>query len=600
MASQYAQEQQQQPQQQQPAVVATPAVAPVVTAASHGFPTFASLWVGDLDPNITETQLCELFQEYGQISTIKLCKDNVTHQSLCYAYVNFYNAEDAERARLALNHKMLGKREMRIMKSQRDPSVRRQNVGNLFVKNLPKAVRSANLETAFSEVGQIMSCKVVLQPNTGDSMQYGFVHFTTPEAAQKAIEQFNMKPFPDPALQDKDGKDKLVQVMPFIPRTSRSTDMKEQRFTNVYVKHIEKTVTSEQLNEKFGVFGEITSGIVLFDKYGKSLCHGFVNFKEHESAVRAVNEMNGKLVENFSTKAGLYVQRAQDKFERQAKLKRLHEIDTNAGPARVPPLNLYVKHIGNLDDAGLRALFADYGEILSAKVMTDDNGQSKGFGFVCFKSQTDAMKALNDRSGYFVQNKPIYISQFQKKDDRQEHLRATRSRPYKDYPIPNFTIYPQQLAPAPMMPQSYVPRPWPRTQPSRAPAYLQVANIAPNQQRPRQTAAAKSARAMQQNIKFSSNTKNAQVMQMPMKPEGLVADDPKQIAGERLWHIVSGIIPPEQCGKITGMVLESLGVSQVLALLEDKVQLKQKILEAQAVYLEHQQRQRAAGGPIGN
>jgi len=138
MASQYAQEQQQQPQQQQPAVVATPAVAPVVTAASHGFPTFASLWVGDLDPNITETQLCELFQEYGQISTIKLCKDNVTHQSLCYAYVNFYNAEDAERARLALNHKMLGKREMRIMKSQRDPSVRRQNVGNLFVKNLPR------------------------------------------------------------------------------------------------------------------------------------------------------------------------------------------------------------------------------------------------------------------------------------------------------------------------------------------------------------------------------------------------------------------------------------------------------------------------------
>ena len=53
----------------------------------------------------------------------------------------------------------------------------------------------------------------------------------------------------------------------------------------------------------------------------------------------------------------------------------------------------------NTDDNGLRAAFAEFGEVTDAKVITDrDTGRSRGFGFVTFaeaQSATDAIAALD-------------------------------------------------------------------------------------------------------------------------------------------------------------------------------------------------------------
>ena len=146
----------------------------------------ASLYVGDLLNDITEGMLFEIFNRVGPVASIRVCRDAVTRRSLGYAYVNFHHVQDAERALDTMNFTDIKGNPCRIMWSQRDPTLRKTGVGNIFVKNLATTIDNKGLFDTFSVFGNILSCKVV-NDDSGASKGYGYVHYETGEAAEEAI-----------------------------------------------------------------------------------------------------------------------------------------------------------------------------------------------------------------------------------------------------------------------------------------------------------------------------------------------------------------------------------------------------------------------------
>jgi hypothetical protein len=71
--------------------------------------------------------------------------------------------------------------------------------------------------------------------------------------------------------------------------------------------------------------------------------------------------------------------------------------------------NVFVKYLpAELDDAGLKELFAPYGDIISSKVMVDhQTGSSLGYGFVRFASPDEAQQAIQKLSGQRCSNKVL-------------------------------------------------------------------------------------------------------------------------------------------------------------------------------------------------
>ena len=75
----------------------------------------------------------------------------------------------------------------------------------------------------------------------------------------------------------------------------------------------------------------------------------------------------------------------------------------------------------NTDDQGLFDAFAQFGEVMEAKVVTDrDSGRSRGFGFVTFANEEAGEDAMSGLDGTELDGRSIRVSVAQdRRNDRR-------------------------------------------------------------------------------------------------------------------------------------------------------------------------------------
>ena len=83
--------------------------------------------------------------------------------------------------------------------------------------------------------------------------------------------------------------------------------------------------------------------------------------------------------------------------------------------------NIYVKNLDpEVTQDDFTELFQQFGNVTSAVVQFDDEGKSKGFGFVNFETHEEAQKAVDTLHDTEFKGRKIFVTRAKKKAEREE------------------------------------------------------------------------------------------------------------------------------------------------------------------------------------
>ena len=198
---------------------------------------------------------------------------------------------------------------------------------------------------------------------------------------------------------------------------------KPMQIASIYVGDLDATINEPQLVELFKSFGTILNVRVCRDIITqRSLGYGYVNFDSHDDAEKAIEAMNFK--------------RVGDKCMRLMWQQRDPALRYSGNG------NIFVKNLETqVDSKMLHDIFTKFGAILSCKVMENEEGKSRGYGFVHFKDEAaakDAIVKMNGSSDHASEEKKaLYVANFIRRNARLAALVANFTNVYIKQVLPS-------------------------------------------------------------------------------------------------------------------------------------------------------------------
>lgn len=181
----------------------------------------ATLYVGNLDPQVTEPILYELFIQFAPVRNLNLPKDRIlrTHQG--YGFVEFRSAEDVEyvmnilkgirlygknlvlnkveakegtNGPTASNPNMMRMGNTRGIKNAYGINSEKPDVGaKLFVKGLNPLIDEKYLVDTFSSFGTLIRVPEILGAKTGETNRYAVLTYEDFALSDRVIEKMNKR-----------------------------------------------------------------------------------------------------------------------------------------------------------------------------------------------------------------------------------------------------------------------------------------------------------------------------------------------------------------------------------------------------------------------
>ena len=306
----------------------------------------ANLFVKGIPQEASPREVYELFAQYGEIISCKICEDEDGYLH-GYGYINYYNLDSAEKAIENLNKKKFKESQLEVqhfrkMNERYKPISENKTI---YVKNIPKRVKDVEeLKKIFGKFGKITWGDLYQDK---EDRQFAILDFDTSEAARKAKEELG-----DKKLEDSDESGLYVDFLQKRSERRRMLTSKigdintklneENKNCNLYIKNIPYDLTEEKLKEIFSKCGEIKSSKIgkyilvtkvkdKFENIETSKGHGFVCYTKEEDAKKAIDEFNGKYLPGYENtkRPPIFISYFMPKYERKQILNKEASQDMN-------------------------------------------------------------------------------------------------------------------------------------------------------------------------------------------------------------------------------------------------------------------------------
>ncbi|KAA6406485.1 MAG: nuclear and cytoplasmic polyadenylated RNA-binding pub1 [Lasallia pustulata] len=259
-------------------------------------PNKRALYVGGLDPRVTEDVLRQIFETTGHVQNVKIIPDK-NSKGFNYGFIEYDDPAAAERAMATLNGRRVHQAEIRVNWAYQSNTSNKEDTSNhfhIFVGDLSNEVNDEVLLQAFSAFGSVSEARVMWDMKTGRSRGYGFVAFRS-----RAIRcnWANQKGQPSISQQQAMAAMGMTPTTPyghhhFPTHGVQSYDMVVQQTaqwqTTCYVGNLTPYTTQNDLVPLFQNFG-----FVVETRFQSDRGFAFVKMDSHENAAMAICQLSG-------------------------------------------------------------------------------------------------------------------------------------------------------------------------------------------------------------------------------------------------------------------------------------------------------------------
>lgn len=355
--------------------------------------TSSNLIVNYLPQFLTDCEFKNMFLTIGPLQSHKIVRDKATGISYGFGFIEFKSERDAARAVKVYDYlPMYGKR-IRVQHANKGDDLSKGH--NIYVKNIPSNYTETELDKLFEPYGKIVTSKVLVDLQTMQSKNVGFVLYETKEEADKAISKLNGTTCPGTSnvlylkYADDSSKKAVKNAQPVIPHISHQHAPVPPQGNGFPPPVGPPGPVRNQTGNRFR-FNPMAREQESTGFYGPG--GGNQGFMREGGGSMGAQEFGGGMT-SPSSRSGM----------------TSPVTDLPQGPG---PYSLFVYNIGDdAEERELWALFSPFGVVQKCTVMMDPLTKiSKGYGFVDFANVIEAANAIKNLNGYFYKGRQINVS----------------------------------------------------------------------------------------------------------------------------------------------------------------------------------------------